>query len=82
MFKDSSFVFSLSKMQGKERRECHSSHPTPEIIKRQNLERSGVSEQLAKEIVKRVTENQEVFQAIEISYRGVKEQKRWEAVGQ
>lgn len=50
-------------MQGKERRECHSSHPTPEIIKRQNLERSGVSEQLAKEIVKRVTENQEVFQS-------------------
>lgn len=35
----------------------------PEIIKRQNLERSGVSEHLAKEIVKRVTENQEVFQS-------------------
>lgn len=35
----------------------------PEIIKSQNPGRSGVSEQLAKEIVKRVTENQEVFQS-------------------
>lgn len=35
----------------------------PEIIKSQSLGRSGVSKQLAKEIVKRVTENQEVFQS-------------------
>lgn len=39
----------------------------PEMIKSQNPERSGVSEQLAKEIVKRVTENQEIFQ----SYRNL-----------
>lgn len=65
LFKDASFIFSLSKSYIKLRRECHSSHPMPEreTVKSQNPGRAGVSEQLAKKFVNKVTEKQELFQS-------------------